>query len=205
MRRLALGGVLVLFLGGCGGNSSGGGTPDGADSDAAAQDGVATSDGADATQTSHDSGGSCSAQLGNATVTGVVQGQTLQATRAGAAAINVGGLAGYMIAFASGAASCDYATTPLATLGLTIYLCSDSPGVYQVNTSCLDGGSGISLQNDVKIPRTGEDLQATSGTITIEALDTACGGRVKGSFAVDFSGELATGTFDTVGCGALAF
>lgn len=147
---------------------------------------------------------SCTAQVGTATVTGSVNGNPVKATHAGGIAVGGMGLYAYGIALLDQGGTCSGLAQVVAAPKLWILLCDNKPGIYAVGSSCLpDGGGGLSFKNQVMIPSSGSDPQATSGTITITSLDTACGKQVKGSFSVSFSGDQVSGTFDTVGCGEI--
>lgn len=147
---------------------------------------------------------SCTAQVGTATVTGSVNGNPVTATHAGGVAVGGMGLYAYGIALLDQSGTCSGLASVVTAPKLWILLCDNKPGTYDVGSSCLpDGGGGISFNNQVTIPSTGTDPKATSGTITITSLDTACGKQVKGSFSVSFSGDQVSGSFDTVGCGEI--
>jgi hypothetical protein len=147
---------------------------------------------------------SCTAQVGTATVTGSVNGNPVTATHAGGVAVGGMGLYAYGIALLDQSGTCSGLASIVAAPKLWILLCDNKPGTYSVGSSCLpDGGGGLSFNNQVTIPSTGTDPKATSGTITITSLDTACGKQVKGSFSVSFSGDQVSGSFDTVGCGEI--
>jgi hypothetical protein len=148
----------------------------------------------------------CGSQVGSASVTGSVQGKTPQVSHAGGARMIISampGLEAYTVALFDLGGTCTQVAQNLKSPAVVITLCSKTPGTYQVNKSCLpDGGAGISVQNDVELPNpSGPDLEASSGTITLESLDPSCGGKVKGSFAVKFGTDSLEGSFDTVGCG----
>jgi hypothetical protein len=147
---------------------------------------------------------SCTAQVGTATVTGSVNGNPVTASHAGGVAVGGMGLYAYGIALLDQSGTCSGLASVVAAPKLWILLCDNKPGTYSVGSSCLpDGGGGLSFNNQVTIPSPGTDPKATSGTITITSLDTACGKQVKGSFSVSFSGDQVSGSFDTVGCGEI--
>lgn len=147
---------------------------------------------------------SCAAQVGTATVTGSVNGNPVTATHAGGVAVSGMGLYAYGIALLDQGGTCSGLAKVVGAPKLWILLCDNKPGTYTVGSNCLpDGGGGLSINNQVTIPSSGTDPKATSGTITITSLDTACGKQVKGSFSVSFSGDQVSGSFDTVGCGEI--
>jgi hypothetical protein len=144
---------------------------------------------------------SCPAMTGSASLLGVVQGKTLTATHGGAIKRDFGGLVGYLIGFWNQPGACDVLWTPPAfqQAVIGIKLCTTKPGTYSIGSSC----GGVSVVNMVSIPKPKKDVNATSGSITIDSFDVPCGGKVKGSFSVSFSGDQLTGTFDTKSCGEL--
>jgi hypothetical protein len=151
-----------------------------------------------------DSTVSCKSMAGSATIKGSVQGQTITASYSSAMRMIALGNS-YWIAFTNQAGNCSLHWNPGTVVALGIQLCDNKPGTYSVNGTCHPdgGGGGVSIVNSVRIPDPGlNDKKATSGSITIESLDFTCGGKVKGSFAADFSGDAVSGAFDTIGCGS---
>jgi hypothetical protein len=149
----------------------------------------------------------CGATIGSATVSGSVQGTAISASNAAGVKFTVGGLVGFGLFFFNQAGTCSsvaQAGQGIYTLGIT--LCANAPGTYKVGGNCFKdgGGTSISLSNSVQTLSTSTKHKASDGTITIESLDFACGGSVKGSFSVSFSGEPVKGTFNSVGCGTLS-
>jgi hypothetical protein len=148
----------------------------------------------------------CNAQVGTGTVTGSVAGSAVKVTHAGGVSITAMGITGWGVAFIDQGGSCSSLAQVANPPKLWILLCDNKPGTYAVGSSCKPdgGGSWIGFTNQVSIPMPGTDIKATSGTVTITSLDTACGKQVKGSFSVSFSGDKVSGSFDTVGCGTVS-
>jgi len=152
-----------------------------------------------------DYGITCGATLGSAQVSGTVKGKAVTASHAGAVKANLAGLVGYGVALLDKAGTCAGLASVVTAPKLWILLCKSAPGTYTIGTSCLGDAGGISFSNQASIPTAGGgDPKATSGTVTITSFDPSCGGTVKGSFSLSFSGETLTGSFDTVGCGTIS-
>jgi hypothetical protein len=145
---------------------------------------------------------SCKASLGSVSVQGLLQGKPLSATRALAARLSAPQTAAAVILLTSQGSTC--AAVHAADLVLTIGICAPAAGSYAVGQLCGDGSkvfarlaTGLAAKDD-----------AVLGTIIVEAFDSTCGGKSKGSFVLSFPDQggpaLLTGSFDTVGCGALA-
>lgn len=144
----------------------------------------------------------CTATVGSGIASGTVQGQAISTTTSGGVRFFALGFpVAYGIAFFNQSGTCaslsQVVTAPIIVIGL----CTYAPGTYTVGTNCLGDGAGISIVNGITLPGASKNLKATSGTITIDSFDPACGGKVKGSFSAKFSGDTLTGTFDTVSCG----
>jgi hypothetical protein len=141
----------------------------------------------------------CEAAVGNGSLSGSVQGTTLSASHAAGVEIHLLGMVGYSVGFGSEAGTCSALAPTVDTMPLALFVCDTAPGTYEIGSDCLEG-SGAAFANAVKIPGEGDDISASSGSITIEAFDPACGGAVTGSFAAEFDGEPVSGEFDAVGC-----
>jgi hypothetical protein len=135
---------------------------------------------------------------GSGTLTGSVGGEALVASAARGRWIVVSGAAGYSVAFLGEAGTCEEVAD--AAPVLVLFACDNEPGEYVVGESCA-AGSGLTFPNSVRLPREAGTVEATEGTITIEAFEPQCGGEVKGSFTADFDGEAVSGSFDTISCG----
>ena len=146
----------------------------------------------------------CTATVGTGSVSGSVGGQPLSAVSAGGVRAVAWGITAYGIALLDQPGTCAGLAQSMTAPKLWILVCDNKPGTYAIGDTCKgDAGAGFYLQNQVSIPATGTDPKATSGTITIDALNPDCGGKVKGSFSVTFGSEAVTGSFDTVGCGTI--
>jgi hypothetical protein len=151
-----------------------------------------------------DFGITCSATLGSAQVTGSVKGKAVKASHAGAVKASLAGLVGYGVALLDKGGTCTALASVATAPKLWILLCNSAPGTYAIGKNCLGDAGGLSLPNQASIPTSGTDPKATGGTVTITSFDPSCGGTVKGSFSLNFSGETVTGSFDTVGCGTIS-
>ena len=203
--------ALALGLVGLAAACSGSGSESDASRPSDAADGAGDLPGADAPAVldlgAPDGGGElCSKEIGAGSLTGTFDGQPLVATHAAGVKAVIGNITAHYVGFfdQGGPCSAFYPEGPFSQLYIT--LCQVTPGTYAVGSACVgqDSGVGLSVSNEVKIPRLqSSDAAATSGTITIVAFDLACGGAVRGSFDVSFDGQPVTGTFDTFSCGTV--
>jgi len=146
----------------------------------------------------------CGAQVGTATTSGTVGGKPIGATHAGGVSVSLSGLSGFGIALLDQGGTCSQLAAAMSTPKLWLLLCDNKPGVHTIGTNCLGGSGGISFKNQASIPQMGADIKASGGTITITTLDAACGKQVKGSFKLQFGADEISGSFDSVGCGAIS-
>ena len=143
----------------------------------------------------------CTATIGSGVASGTVQGKAISTTTSGGVRLLAYGFpVAYGIAFFNQSGTCNSLSQVVSAPIIMVTLCTYAPGTYTVGKNCLGDASGISVVNGIVLPGS-PSLKATSGTITIDSFDPACGGTVKGSFSASFSGDTLTGTFGTVSCG----